>query len=329
MFNYIVRRLLIGLVTLVLITFIVYALIRHMPGTPLTMDPAMMDPSKTISKEDLARLEKLYGLDKHWSIAYFQWAGNLLQGDLGRSFQEKRPVTEVIGRRIGPTLLLSVCAITLGYVIAIPIGLWSVVRRNQLDERIVSLTLYMLYSLPSFVAALWLLYIFYLKAQGTPFELGIGMVSDGHDEMSLLGKIGDYLKHMILPVFCATYAGLAFLSRFVKANMEEVVRQDYIRTAKAKGVPEPRIIVRHAFSNTMIPMVTQLGFVLPALVSGSIVLEKIFSWPGMGMLYIQALSGRDYPVIMGLTLMFSVLTLLGQLLADIAYAFVDPRVTYS
>ena len=147
--------------------------------------------------------------------------------------------------------------------------------------------------------------------------------------MTETGKIVDILKHMILPVFCFTYGSLAYFSRFVKSNMEEVIRQDYIRTAKAKGVGPVRILLHHAFRNTLIPFVTLIGLTLPALLGGSVVLEQIFNWPGMGLLFLESIYRRDYPVIMGLTLMFSVLTLIGQLLADILYAVVDPRVTYS
>jgi peptide/nickel transport system permease protein len=134
---------------------------------------------------------------------------------------------------------------------------------------------------------------------------------------------------LVLPVFCATYGGLAYYSRFVKSNMEEVIRQDYIRTARAKGVSERNIIVHHAFRNTLIPFATMIGLTLPGLLSGFVILESVFSWPGMGLLFLESIGTRDYPVIMGLTLMFSILTLLGQLLADILYAVVDPRVTYS
>ena len=329
MLNYLIRRLLTGLVTLLLITFIIFGLIRNMPGTPLTMDMAEQDPSRKISDVDLKRLEKIYGLDKHWTAAYVQWLGNLARVDLGRSFHEKKPVRTVIGQRIFPTLLLSVTSLSLTYLLAVPMGLFATVRRGKPDERVLSTLLYMLYSLPSFVAALLLLVLFYQNLEGTPFQLQPGMKSGNYDELSTLGKTWDVFKHMILPVTCYTYGALAYLSRFVKANMEEVIRQDYIRTARAKGVGPFGVIVNHAFRNTLIPFVTLIGLTLPGLLSGSIILERIFTWPGMGQLFLEAISSRDYPVIMGLTLVFSILTLLGQLLADVLYAVVDPRVTYN
>ena len=331
MLTYLIRRLLIAVVTLVLITFLVYALIRNIPGTPLTVNMAEADPSRTISGADLKRLERSYGLDKPWYTAYGYWVGRLVMyGDLSRSFSEKRSVVSVIGQRVGPTLLLSGTSLLLAYLLAVPMGLYATVRRAKLDERIMSTVLYMLYSAPSFVAGLLLLNLFYVRLQGTPFQLPLGgMTSPDFDTMSFAGQAKDLFLHMLLPVVCATYGGLAYYSRFVKANMEEVIRQDYIRTARAKGVGEARIIIHHAFRNTLIPFVTLMGLTLPGLLSGFVILESVFSWQGMGLLFLESITLRDYPVIMGLTLMFSILTLAGQLLADILYAVVDPRVSYS
>ncbi len=330
MFNYIVRRILVGTVTLLLITFVVFGLIRNMPGTPLTYALGEVDPSRKIREEDIKRMEKAYGLDKPWPVAYVQWMGNVVRGDLGRSLSRRQPVARLIGERIGPTLLLSATSLLIAYLLSVPMGLYASVRSGKPDERAVSTLLYMLYSLPSFVAALLLLVLFAVKLEGTPLELPLfGMVSDNYKELSTAGKVIDILRHMALPVLCFTYGSLAYFSRFVKSNMEEVVRQDYIRTARAKGVHPFNVVVHHAFRNTLIPFVTLVGLTLPALLSGSVILEQIFTWPGMGRLFFEAITERDYPTIMGLTLMFSVLTLLGQLLADILYAVVDPRISYS
>jgi peptide/nickel transport system permease protein len=330
MFNYLLRRSLLGFVTLILITFVVFGLIRAMPGDPLTVQLAEVDPSRSIREEDYERMKQAYGLDKPWYMAYVQWAGNLVQGDLGRSISRKQPVLTLIGQRVGPTMLLSVTSLGLAYVLSVPLGLLFSVRNGKPDERTLSTLLYMLYSLPSFVAALLLLSLFAVKLEGTPWELPLfGMVSENHAELSTAGKVADIMQHMILPVICYTYGSLAYFSRFVKANMAEVVRQDYIRTARAKGVHPVNVVLHHAFRNTLIPFVTLLGLSLPALLSGSVILEQIFTWPGMGRLFFEAITERDYPTIMGLTLMFSFLVLLGQLLADVLYAVVDPRVTYS
>jgi len=328
MLTYVIRRLLVGIVTLILITFTVYGLIRSMPGTPLTLDTAESDPSRRISKEDRKRLEKIYGLDKPWYQAYFIWLKNLSKGDLGRSFHEKKPVSHVLRQRIFPTLLLSVSSLGLAFLLAVPMGLYSTARSGKTDERGMTLLLFIMYAVPSYVTALLLLNVFYVTLEGTAWQLKPGMFSENYDQLSLAGKVWDVLKHMLLPVICLTYGSLAYDSRFVKANMAEVVRQDYIRTARAKGVHPLKILVWHAFRNTLIPFVTLLGMTLPALLGGSVILESIFNWPGMGQLYFEALIFRDYPVMMAETLMFSVLTLAGTLVADILYAFVDPRVTY-
>ena len=329
MINYVIRRFAIGLLTLLLITFVVYGLIRNMPVTPLTVDLAESSPDKQISADELKRRAEIYGLDKPWHVAYVHWLGNVLRGNLGRSIHEKQPVMRVIGPRIGPTLLLSVTSLALSFLLAVPLGIYGTARSGRADERAVSITLYMLYSIPSFVAALLLLILFYVKLDGTFFHLKPGMISDNYGSLSTSGKVLDVLKHAILPVFCYTYGSLAYYSRFVKANMEEVIRQDYIRTARAKGVAPLRVLVNHAFRNTLIPFVTMLGLTLPGLLSGSVILEEVFSWPGMGKLFFAAISNRDYEVLMTETLIYGVMTLAGQLLADILYAFVDPRVTYS
>ncbi|MFH1918409.1 MAG: ABC transporter permease [Planctomycetota bacterium] len=330
MLNYLSRRLLLGAVTLLLITFVIFGLVRNMPGTPLTFQLGEVDPSRKIREEDIVRMEKAYGLDKPWPSAYVHWVGNLARLDLGRSISRKQPVTTLIGERVGPTMLLSATSLFLAYLLAVPMGLFATVRSGRPDERVMSTILYMLYSLPGYVAALFLLVLFAVRLEGTVFELPLfGMVSDNYAELSIPAKAWDVFRHMILPVTCFTYGGLAYFSRFVKSNMEEVIRQDYIRTARAKGVGPFGVIVNHAFRNTLIPFVTLMGLTLPALLSGSVILEQIFTWPGMGRLFFEAITERDYPTIMGLTLMFSILTLAGQLLADVLYAVVDPRVTYS
>ncbi|QDT01377.1 ABC transporter permease [Adhaeretor mobilis] len=326
MTSYLLRRTAIGLLTLLLITFLIYGLIRAMPGTPLTGDMANLDPSKQLSEEALERRRVQYGLDKPWYQAYFVWLGNTLSGDLGKSIpQNDKPVATLIAERAPATLLLSVTSLILTYLLSIPLGLWSSTHSDSVAERTTSTLLYMLYSLPSFVAALYLQLLFYVKLDWLPLY---GMHSDGYEQFTAAEYAWDLLKHSILPVICFTYGSLAYYSRFIRANMQEVVRQDFIRTAKAKGVPPGRVVWHHAFRNTLIPLVTLMGLTLPGLLSGAVILEQIFVWPGMGRLYFEAIGQRDYETIMGLTLMFSVLTLLGQLLADVLYAVVDPRVTY-
>ena len=279
-----------------------------------------------MSEADVKRLEKAYGLDKPWPLGYLDWAGKALRLDFGRSISRKEPVVSLISQRVGNTLLLTVSSLVLSYLLSIPLGLWSTARSNTLPERTASLLLYMLYSLPSYVAALYLQILFAVKLGWLPLR---GIVDPGFDQLSPFGQAWDIFLHAIMPVTCFTYGSLAYYSRFIKANMQEVIRQDYIRTARAKGLSEWTILLKHAFRNTLIPLVTLIGLTLPSLLSGAIILEMIFNWPGMGTLFFESLRERDYPTIMGLTLMFSVLTLAGQLLADILYSVVDPRVTYN
>jgi peptide/nickel transport system permease protein len=326
MATYLLRRLLLGILTLLVITCVVYGLARNMPGTPLTAQMGE-DPSRKINVEDQKRLERIYGLDKSWPEGYVQWLGNLLRGDLGRSITRKQPVVTLIRERIGPTFLVSGTALVLIWLMAIPLGLYASARSGRPDERATSLLLYVLYSFPTFVAALFLQIIFAVKLRGTAWELPLFGMADLPPDAPLLSRIIDVARHAILPVTCQTYVSLAYDSRFIKATMEEAVRQDYIRTARAKGAGPWRVLFRHAFRNTLIPLVTLLGLSLPALVGGSVIIEQIFTWPGMGRLFFESIRERDYPTIMGLTLMFSVLTLLGQLLADLLYCLVDPRVS--
>jgi peptide/nickel transport system permease protein len=327
MATYLLRRLLLGLLTLVAITFIVYGLARNMPGTPLTVQLGESDPSRKLNPEDQERMKRIYGLDRPWHEGYLRWLGNVARGDLGRSFSRKQPVTSLIGERIGPTFLLSGTALVLTWLLGVPLGLYASARSGMADERATSLLLYILYSFPTFVAALFLQIVFAVWLRGTAWELPLFGMSDLPADAGFAARAIDIARHAILPVTCQTYVSLAYDSRFIKANMEEAVRQDYIRTARAKGAGPGRVLFRHAFRNTLIPLVTLLGLSLPGLIGGSVIIEQIFTLPGMGRLFFESIRERDYPTIMGLTLMFSVLTLIGQLLADLLYCLVDPRVS--
>lgn len=326
MLNYLIRRILIGIVTLLCITFFVYGLLRQMPGDPTTVAINESDPSKKLDPEALKRKREEYYLDYPFPVGYVKWLAKAVRGDLGRSEYQKQPVVRAIGQRIGPTLLLSVTSLFFAYLIGMPIGLYASARSGSFDERCVSVLLYALFSFPGFVAGLLLQYFFAYRWGLLPLSL---MHSDGYEQLSKVDQLLDLGKHAILPVVCYTYGSLAYYSRFIRANMAEVLQQDYIRTARAKGAGYFRVLVKHAFRNTLIPMVTLLGLTLPGLLSGAITLELIFSWPGMGLLFLESLYSRDYSLTMGLTLLFSVLTLLGTLLSDVLYLWVDPRVSYS
>ena len=321
---YLMRRMLMGLLTLWLITFVVFGLIRNMPGTPLQLEAENLD--QKIDPADIERMKKNYGLDLPWHKAYVVWLGNVLRLDLGRSFSQRQPVLKLIGERVGPTLLISLSSLVLTYLLSIPLGLYCSAKSGKPSERAVGTLLYMLYSLPAFVAALLLLMLLSYRMDWFPLR---GMKSDNYNQLGNWQQFKDVVWHAVLPIVCATYGSLAYYTRFVRANLQEVVRQDYIRTARAKGAGPLRVLVLHAFRNTLIPLVTLIGLTMPYLISGSIILEQVFDWPGMGRMYFESISTRDYPLIMGLTLLFSVVALLGQLVADVLYAVVDPRVTYA
>jgi peptide/nickel transport system permease protein len=329
--SYIVRRLLIGVLTLWVITAIVFGLIRSMPGDPTLILLGSQNESGAhaqILAKQIADMRHAYGLDLPWYEGYWKWFVGLLHGDLGRSIYDQKLVTERIGERMGPTLMLSLPALFIGYLLAIPMGLYVTARNGKWQEQAISTFLYVLYALPSFVLALFMLLLFSVKLRWLPSG---GMTSDPevYAALSAPGKLGDRLLHMVLPLVCFMYGGFAYDVRFIKSNMLEVIRQDYVRTGRAKGLSESTVFYKHAFRNTLIPLVTILGLSLPGLLGGAVFIEQIFSWPGMGHLFFEAMSQRDYPVIMGLTLTFSTLVLLGTLLSDILYAVVDPRITYS
>ncbi|RCS40561.1 ABC transporter permease [Bremerella cremea] len=328
MLTYITRRLFIGIFTILAVTCLVYGLIRNMPGTPLTMVQGLPSMDRAMSEKQIKELEKQYHLDKHWLVGYGYWVANVVQGDLGRgiSFTDRRLVTDIILDKIPNTLMLTMTSLVLTYLLCIPMGLFSTARNGTPTERTMSITLYVLYALPTFVAAIYLNIFFAVYLDWLPLS---GMTSPDYRDLSTLGKTWDVFKHTILPITCLTYGSLAYYTRFVKANMMETIQQDYIRTARAKGVGPFKVLVVHAFRNSLIPLVTLIGLTLPTLLAGSVILEHIYQWDGIGQLFISKIGQRDYPVIMGLVLMFSIMTLIGQLLADILYAVVDPRITYS
>jgi len=245
--------------------------------------------------------------------------------DFGNSFLDHRPVAEKILERLPPTLILNLVSLVLALFLAIPLGLYSAVRQYSLFDKLGGTVLYMLYSLPEFWVALVLIMVFGVKLEILPF---IGMESIDARDLGFFPHLWDRILHLVLPTICLTYGSLAYLSRFVRGSTLEVIHQDYIRTARAKGLDDKRVVYRHVFKNTLIPVLTLLGILLPTLIGGSVILEYIFSWPGIGQLFFEAVMSRDYPTVMGLSFMTAVLVLLSTLIADLLCAWVDPRITY-
>ncbi len=327
MLNYIIRRLLIGLVTLLGITFVTFLTIGLAPGDIVEQ---MLQGNPEATLEDLERIRKSLGLDDPIAVRYWKWLRNIVTLDFGESFLTHEPVTTYIGRHIWPTASVGIISLALAFLLSIPIGIYSAVREGGIFDRCMSILLYMLYSVPSYVIGMILILYIGVKLHWLPI---MGMHSDYIDgvpygELPLLERFADSAKHYVLITLCFTVGSLAYYSRFVRQNLLEVVRQDYIRTARAKGISERRVIIRHAFRNTLIPFVSLLGLTLPFILGGSVILEKMFNWPGIGWLYFESVMNRDLPTIMGLNFMTAALVLFFTLLADLAYGLVDPRISH-
>lgn len=325
---YIIRRLLLTIPTFIGISLITFLLIQATPGSPiyakLQIGQGEMG-SDAASAEIVARMKEMYDLDKPVYVQYGLWMGRLLRLDFGTSIKDQRPVLEKIGETLPITIQLSLISIFLTYLIAIPLGVFSATHQGSWTDAGITLILFILYSLPSFWVAMLL--IMYLGGGSYLDWFPVnGLNSIGAERLGWPAWLWDRTWHMVLPVFCYTYAGLAAISRYMRSGMLETIRQDYIRTARAYGFSEKVVIFKYAMRNSLIPIVTILGSILPALIGGSVIIETIFSIPGMGRLMFEAMLSRDYPLIMGVTTFSALLTLAGLILTDITYALVDPKI---
>lgn len=303
------------------ITVISFAVLHLAPGAPTEMQ-TMMQPK--VSLEARARLNAIYGLDKPLPIQYFDWLKRLVRFDFGRSFSsDNRPVQEKIMERLPVTLFINILSLVLILVAAIPIGILSAVHRYSLFDKATTLFVFIGFATPTFWLALLLMLVFGVHLDWLPIS---GLKSLNYEYLGFWGKTVDLGRHLILPVLLSAFGGLAGLSRYMRSNMLEVIRQDYILTARAKGLPERVVIYKHALRNALLPVVTVLGLSIPGLIGGSVIFESIFAIPGMGQLFYGAVMARDYPVVMGELVIGAVLTLIGNLVADISYALVDPRI---
>lgn len=260
------------------------------------------------------------------TIFFAKWFGNVVRLDFGRSFKDKRPVLLKICEALPVTLLINLATIFIIYIVSIPLGILSAIKAGSAFDKIVMIKLFILYSLPSFWVAIMLLTFF---AGGEYFDLFplTGIVSDNHTQMGTFSRIGDIVWHLTLPVTAETIGSFAFLTRFSRSNFLDVIKQDYVRTARAKGLPESKVIGKHALRNALIPFITLMGTLLPSLLGGSVIVEQIFSIPGMGMLSFEAVLGRDHNLIMGLSAITAMLTLVSLLISDLLYSLADPRIT--
>ena len=343
MTQYLIRRLLLIIPTLFGITLVTFFIIQMAPGDPVAAKLGMSgggDAMQAVTKEVIEKMRAQYGLDQPLWKQYLLWAGNSATLNFGESYVDNRPVLDRIAERLPVTLQLSILSIFFAYLIAVPLGVGSAVKHNSVFDRFTTMGLFILYSLPNFWVALMLilflgggefLNVFPIYGLNNPGVTAPWEVAAGEPwAWSGFGTwLADRAWHLVLPVFCLTYASLASLSRFARVGMLDVVRQDYIRTARAKGLSERAVIFRHAFRNSLIPIITLLGSVLPALLGGSVIIERIFSIPGIGQLAFDSILQRDYPTIMGIATITAVLTLIGYLISDILYVLVDPRIRFN
>lgn len=313
MVRYSIRRIVESTALILVITMATFALISSAPGGP----SILLDPNMT--PEDTERLRALYGLDRPIYEQYFRWLWQVLQGNLGFSLGVGRPVAELIAGALPATLLLSGLALLVAVLIAVPLGIVAAVRRNSWIDRTLTTVSFFGLSLPVFWYGLMLIIIFAVILRWLPAG---GMFTPGQATPL------DLLLHLILPVIALSTSLMAELVRYTRSAMIGVLRQDYVRTARAKGVAENVVITRHAFRTAMIPVVTLLGLLIPRLIGGAAVTETVFTWPGMGRLAVSAAFNQDFPTIMGITLVISVTVVLSNLIVDLLYAKLDPRVSY-
>ncbi|HYC90375.1 MAG TPA: ABC transporter permease [Thermoanaerobaculia bacterium] len=321
MTTYLVRRILYAVLTFLGITVATFALIHSVPGDPITF--YLGRGMHSVPPEVLAAMRRELHLDEPLPQQYLRWLKGSVTFDFGRSTVDRRAVRDVVLEKLPNTFQLNLFAFLLAASLGVPIGLWSASRSGRLTERLSAVGFFLLYSLPSFWVALILIQLFSVRVDWLPL---FGMNSDDYPSLGWGGQLVDRLKHMVLPVLTLTYAQLAIFARFSKSAVSEVIRQDYITAARAKGAGTAAVLWRHAFRNALLPLITLLGLVIPYLMSGSVIVEQIFQWDGVGLLYYNSILARDYPVVMALTVVTAVLTLIASLLADILYAFADPRV---
>jgi peptide/nickel transport system permease protein len=323
MVNYLLRRLLGFIPVLFGITVITFFVIHLSPGKPTRLQAEM---SPRITLEAREKLDRLYGLDKPVHVQYWRWTNKLARFDLGTSFTDDRPVSRKIFERIPITITINILSLALIFLIAVPIGIASAVRENSLFDKLSTVFVFVGFAIPTFWLALLAMSLFGVYLGWLPV---LGIKSLDFEQYTFFGKLLDLSRHLILPVSISAFGGLAGISRYMRTSMLEVLHKDFIRTARAKGLSERSVIYKHALRNALLPIVTIIGLSIPGLIGGSVIFESIFAIPGMGKLFFDSVMARDYPVIMGILFIGAILTLLGNLIADITYACADPRIRLS
>jgi peptide/nickel transport system permease protein len=329
MIAYSLRRLLQAIPLLLGILTLIFVLMQLAPG-----DPTAIYISPNVSPEVIEQLRENWGLNEPIHVQYFRWMKNFLSGDLGYSYSQHRRITAVLADRIPNTLVLSGAALILIFAIGIAVGIVQAVRQYSLLDNVVTFASLFIYSMPSFWLAMMLILAFAYKANmiswwpdWLTFPVS-GMTSISYESLGFWGKLGDRLHHLVLPSIALGVSSAAAVARYMRSSMLEVIRQDYIRTARAKGLSERTVILKHALKNALLPIITLFGLYLPFLLSGAVLVEFVFSWPGMGSTIVNAISQRDYPLVMATSFLFAVMVVIGNLIADLLYAVIDPRIRY-
>jgi len=326
---YIVRRLAQAIPLLLGILTLVFIFMHAAPGDPTAL---YMNPS--IAPEVLEQMRQNWGLDQPLHIQYVRWMKSFLTGDFGISLAQNRPVAAILAERIPNTLILSGVSLLLIFAIGITIGIIQAVRQYSALDNVLTFSALFIYSMPSFWLGLMLILIFAYKVYQVdwwPVFLRFpasGMTSVNYEMLGFWAKFGDRLHHLVLPSIALGVSSAASIARYTRSSMLDVIRQDYIRTARAKGLPERTVILKHALKNALLPIITLLGLYLPFLFSGAVLVEHVFAWPGMGRTIVEAIYQRDYPVVMATTFVFAVMVVIANLIADLLYAVVDPRIRY-
>jgi peptide/nickel transport system permease protein len=321
MWLYILKRLGLMVPMLLGITLISFTVIHLAPGTPVDMQTTM---NPKASLEAQKRLQEIYGLDKPLHVQYWNWLKRVAVLDFGRSISpDRRPVWDKIKERIGITLGLNLLSLLIILAVALPLGVIAACRPNSWFDQATTLFVFFGFAMPSFWLALLLILFFGVYLDWLPIS---GLTSLNFRQFTFWQKVQDLGAHVTLPVLGAAFMGLAGISRYMRGSMLEVIRQDYITTARAKGLPEWVVIFKHALRNALLPVITLLGLSVPGLIGGSIIFESIFAIPGMGQLFYGAVMARDYSLVMGELVIVAILTLLGNMLADVGYALADPRI---
>lgn len=320
--NYILRRVFMMVPLLLGISILSFTIIKLAPGDPASLTVNM---NAKIDPGYITKLREAYGLNDPLYVQYGRWLKGMFTLNFGKSFKDDRPVISVIGERLPATLLLTGLSELLLFMIAVPLGVAAAYYRGNWLDRFTTVFSFVGFATPTFWLSLILMLVFGVQLGWFPVS---GMWSVESEYLPWYERLGDLAWHLVLPVAVSVFGGLASVSRYARSNMLEVLQMDYIRMARAKGLSEFRVVFRHALPNALLPIITLLGLSLPGLLAGGTIIETIFGWPGMGRLNWEAIMSRNYPVVMGIGIILAFFTLLGNLLADISYAALDPRIKY-